>query len=96
MSRLSGVDLERTEGTIARVLKAQAKTWGGPLLNHLIYARRPALLNTGANISSSSSRLSIFSISSFITQLLTNCVLAVSVFEFVSSSDPEIPLSGVP
>ena len=43
MSRLSGVDLERTEGTIARVLKAQAKTWGGPLLNHLIYARRPAL-----------------------------------------------------
>ena len=43
MSRLPEVDLEQTEGYVARVLKAQAKTWGGPLLNHLIYARRPTL-----------------------------------------------------
>ena len=25
------------------VLEAQAKKWGGPLLNHLIYARRPSI-----------------------------------------------------
>ncbi len=43
MSRLKGVNAEETEGYIGRVLKAQAKTWGGPLLNHLVYARRPDL-----------------------------------------------------
>jgi hypothetical protein len=44
MSRIRGVAPEQTsEPYIARVLKAQAKTWGGPLLNHLVYARRPAL-----------------------------------------------------
>ena len=43
MARLDGVDVERAEGYIARVLESQAKTWGGPLLNHLIYARRPDL-----------------------------------------------------
>ena len=43
MARLDGVDLERTEGYVARVLEAQRKTWGSPLLNHLIYARRPDL-----------------------------------------------------
>jgi alkylhydroperoxidase family enzyme len=25
------------------VLEAQKKTWGAPLLNHLIYARRPSI-----------------------------------------------------
>ena len=25
------------------VLASQAKLWGGPLLNHLIYARRPSI-----------------------------------------------------
>ena len=43
MPRVSEVVVDATEGYVARVLKAQAKTWGAPLLNHLIYARRPAL-----------------------------------------------------
>ena len=43
MSRVSEVDANCTKGYIARVFAAQAKTWGAPLLNHLIYARRPAL-----------------------------------------------------
>ncbi len=25
------------------MLEAQAKRWGGPLLNHLLYARRPTI-----------------------------------------------------
>jgi hypothetical protein len=43
MSRIKGVNPERAEGYIRRTLDAQAKFWGGPLLNHLIYARRPKL-----------------------------------------------------
>ena len=43
MSRIDGVDPERSEGRIRAVLEAQAKKWGGPLLNHLVYARRPTI-----------------------------------------------------
>jgi hypothetical protein len=43
MSRVNQVDPDAAEGYVSRVLKAQAKQWGAPLLNHLIYARRPAL-----------------------------------------------------
>lgn len=43
MGRVKGVDPNATQGYIARVLSAQAQTWGSPLLNHLVYARRPAL-----------------------------------------------------
>lgn len=43
MSRIPGVDLENVEPSIRAVLEAQAKKWGGPLLNHLIYARRPPI-----------------------------------------------------
>jgi len=28
---------------VERVLAAQAKHWGAPLLNHLVYARRPSI-----------------------------------------------------
>ena len=43
MARIEGVDPERTERRIRAVLEAQAKKWGTPLLNHLIYARRPSI-----------------------------------------------------
>lgn len=43
MSRIPGVDPSRVEGTIQKVFEAQSETWGAPLLNHLVYARRPAL-----------------------------------------------------
>jgi hypothetical protein len=43
MARIDGVDPERTEGRVRAVLQAQAKKWGGPLLNHLVYARRPTI-----------------------------------------------------
>ncbi|HKH09877.1 MAG TPA: hypothetical protein VKA73_01915 [Rubrobacter sp.] len=43
MARIEGVDPEGTEGRIRAVLEAQAKKWGGPLLNHLVYARRPTI-----------------------------------------------------
>lgn len=43
MSRIDGVDLERIEKRIGAVLEAQAQKWGGPLLNHLLYARRPTI-----------------------------------------------------
>lgn len=44
MARIPDVNLERAEPYIRNVLDAQTKTWGGPLLNHLIYARRPSIL----------------------------------------------------
>jgi hypothetical protein len=43
MARVEGVDPERTEKRVRTVLEAQAKRWGGPLLNHLLYARRPTI-----------------------------------------------------
>jgi hypothetical protein len=41
--RIPGVDPESVEPQIRAVLEAQRKRWGGPLLNHLVYARRPTI-----------------------------------------------------
>ena len=43
MARIDGVDPDRMEKPLRAVLEAQAKKWGAPLLNHLIYARRPSI-----------------------------------------------------
>ena len=43
MARIEGVDPAKAEKRIRAVLEAQAKKWGGPLLNHLVYARRPTI-----------------------------------------------------
>ena len=43
MGRIEGADGERVESYIKRVLAAQAQRWGAPLLNHLLYARRPSI-----------------------------------------------------
>jgi hypothetical protein len=43
MARISEVDLNSVEPQIRAVLDAQRKKWGAPLLNHLIYARRPSI-----------------------------------------------------
>ena len=43
MTRIEGVDPNRVDGAMKAVLDAQAKKWGAPLLNHLLYARRPSI-----------------------------------------------------
>ena len=43
MARITDAKIEDTERAIRNVLEAQAKRWGAPLLNHLIYARRPSI-----------------------------------------------------
>lgn len=44
MSRVEDVDPGNlSDDYAARVLEAQAKAWGAPLLNHLTYARRPSI-----------------------------------------------------
>ncbi len=43
MARIDGVDPDRAEKPLRAVFKAQTKKWGAPLLNHLIYARRPSI-----------------------------------------------------
>ena len=43
MTRIDGIDPAQAEPRIQRVLEAQAKTWGAPLANHLVYARRPSI-----------------------------------------------------
>jgi hypothetical protein len=44
MARIESVDPDKiADEYIAKVLAAQAKTWGAPLLNHLVYARRPSI-----------------------------------------------------
>lgn len=43
MARIEGVDPGDVDGAVAAVFAAQAKRWGAPLLNHLVYARRPTI-----------------------------------------------------
>ena len=43
MARIGGVNPEEVDRPIKEVLDAQSKIWGGPLLNHLVYARRPTI-----------------------------------------------------
>jgi hypothetical protein len=43
MSRIPPVDPSSVPPEVSRVLDAQAKKWGAPLANHLVYARLPAL-----------------------------------------------------
>ncbi|MEP6818421.1 MAG: hypothetical protein ABJA18_02735 [bacterium] len=43
MARVANADVATTDRYIKTVLEAQAKDWGGPLLNHLVYARRPSI-----------------------------------------------------
>ena len=41
--RISGINPETAEPAIAAVLRAQAEQWGAPLINSLVYARRPTI-----------------------------------------------------
>jgi hypothetical protein len=41
--RIPGVDPEQADGPIRAVFTAQAERWGAPLVNHLLYARRPSI-----------------------------------------------------
>ena len=43
MTRVEGVDPAQATSYTARIFAAQTESWGAPLLNHLVYARRPAL-----------------------------------------------------
>ena len=43
MARIEEVNTSEVESYIKSVLEAQAKKWGAPLQNHLIYARRPSI-----------------------------------------------------
>jgi hypothetical protein len=43
MARLDGVNPEEVERSIKQVFDAQTRKWGAPLLNHLVYARRPTI-----------------------------------------------------
>ena len=43
MARIDGVNPEEVERSIKQVFDAQTKKWGAPLLNHLVYARRPTI-----------------------------------------------------
>ena len=43
MARIDGVNRDEAEGYVKQVFDAQAKKWGAPLLNHLVYARRPTI-----------------------------------------------------
>lgn len=43
MARVDGVNPDKVETYIRKVFEAQTSKWGAPLLNHLIYARRPTI-----------------------------------------------------
>ena len=43
MVRIEPADPDEVEPQVAAVLRGQAAVWGAPLLNHLLYARRPAI-----------------------------------------------------
>lgn len=43
MARIGGVEPAETDGYARKLFDAQTKKWGAPLLNHLLYARRPTI-----------------------------------------------------
>ena len=43
MARIEGVDPDAVEDGIKTAFATQTRRWGGPLLNHLLYARRPSI-----------------------------------------------------
>jgi hypothetical protein len=43
MARIPEADVSQLDRSITAVLEGQSKRWGAPLLNHLIYARRPSI-----------------------------------------------------
>ena len=43
MARVADVNTQEADRYIKDVLEAQRKVWGAPLLNHLLYARRPSI-----------------------------------------------------
>jgi len=43
MARVANAEVEAADKYIRTALEAQAKDWGNPLLNHLVYARRPSI-----------------------------------------------------
>ena len=43
MARIDGVNPEEVDRYTKQVFEAQTKKWGAPLLNHLVYARRPSI-----------------------------------------------------
>lgn len=43
MARIDGANPEGVDEYTRKVLQAQAKTWGAPLLPHLVHARRPSI-----------------------------------------------------
>ena len=45
MARISDVDPNAVEPRIRAVFEAQRKRYGAPLLNHLVYARRPSIFH---------------------------------------------------
>lgn len=43
MARIEGASPEEVDNYTRHVFDAQTKKWGAPLLNHLVYARRPTI-----------------------------------------------------
>lgn len=43
MARIEPASEKDLESSISKVLEAQKLKWGKPLLNHLLYARRPTI-----------------------------------------------------
>ena len=43
MTRIEQVNVDELEPAIRKVIEAQQQKWGEPLLNHLLYARRPTI-----------------------------------------------------
>jgi alkylhydroperoxidase family enzyme len=43
MTRVAGVNVKEADRYVKDVLEVQEKAWGAPLLNHLLYARRPSI-----------------------------------------------------
>jgi alkylhydroperoxidase family enzyme len=43
MARVADVNTQEADRYIKDVLDGQRKAWGAPLLNHLLYARRPSI-----------------------------------------------------
>ncbi|MBI3637128.1 MAG: hypothetical protein HY216_13110 [Candidatus Rokubacteria bacterium] len=81
MARVEGVELAQvSDEYTAKVLHAQAKVWGAPLLNHLVYARRPSIFRGARGMWAGIERSGL--IDGKLTALLNRRVAALNGCEF--------------
>ena len=78
--RIDGIDPDDAEPRLQAVFDAQAAKWGSPLVNHLVYARVPAIFRAVRGMWTASSMTNL--VDAKLHALLNRRVAALNGCEF--------------